>query len=229
MKQKWLTPPSITDGLVCQREMAELIDLTDSLESAPRFVAGMDVSCRLYDPKQMIFAAVVILSYPELSVVEVATHAQKQEFPYVPGLLGFREAPALVSAFQKLSIYPDVILVDGQGTAHPRKLGVASHLGVLLDIPTIGVAKSILVGSPKQPLGQEAGSQTSLIWKEQEIGMCVRTKRNCNPLIISPGHKISLSTSFNLVMGCSKGYRLPEPTRHAHLAANECRVNNLSH
>jgi deoxyribonuclease V len=218
----WLLPDSIEDAKEAQRIMAGRVILEDTLSSW-QAIGGMDVSNNLYDPKQMIYASSVVLSYPSLEINEQAAVAQKQSFPYIPGLLGFREAPALIEAYQKLQKKPDVVMVDGHGMSHPRGLGIASHIGVILDIPTIGVAKSILVGRPATVLGPDAGAQVPLIWKGQTLGILLRTKARSNPLIISVGHKISLSTAVELVKSCLRGYRLPEVTRQAHLAANACR------
>jgi deoxyribonuclease V len=171
----------------------------------------------------MVYAAIVVLSYPSLEPIEIKTASMKQKFPYIPGFLGFREVPVLVEAYESLSTRPDLIMVDGHGVSHPRGLGVASHLGVLLDVPTIGVAKSILVGHPSDSLPDRTGSMVSLIWKSKEIGKIVRTKKNCSPLIISAGHKVGLERAAEFVLNCLKGYRLPEPTRQAHLQANLCR------
>lgn len=219
----WLFPRSIEEAREAQREMAQKVCIEEPLQKPIGHIAGMDVSNNPFDPHRMIFGSVVVLSYPSLKLVEVATRADRQEFPYIPGLLGFREAPTLVQAYQQLSIKPDLIFVDGHGISHPRGLGVASHLGVLLDVPTIGVAKSILVGKPAGPLAEEVASQSSLQWKGKEIGRMLRTKRRCSALIISTGHQIALEPAIDLVLRCLKGYRLPEPTRHAHLAANLCR------
>jgi len=218
----WLFPTSSQEAQQVQHLMAKQVITTDCF-NALQFVGGMDVSHNLYDPKQMIYAAVVVLSALDLSVIETSTRAEKQIFPYIPGLLGFREAPALIHAFQQLKQKPDLLLIDGHGISHPRGLGIASHLGVLLDIPTIGVAKSILVGKPASILEAEAGSQVPLIWRDQPIATLLRTKLRSNPLIISSGHKISLETAVQVVKSLLKKYRLPEPTRQAHLAANQCR------
>lgn len=218
---KWLFPENKTEAYAAQKEMAEKVVLLDSFEkNDPIYIAGVDISNTPFDPKQMIYAAIVVLSYPSLEIVEIARTSLKQEFPYIPGLLGFREVPALVQAYHQLSTRPDLIMVDGHGISHPRGLGVASHLGVLLDIPTIGVAKSILVGKPAQSLSEEPGSMVSLLWKEKEIGALLRSKKRCSPLIISPGHKISLEKAVELVLGCVKKHRLPVPTRCAHESAN---------
>jgi deoxyribonuclease V len=217
----WLFPGSIDEAKEVQHIMAERVILEDAFPNCPTF-GGMDVSNNLYDPKQMIYASMVVLS-DSLDIEEQAAVACKQSFPYITGLLGFREAPALVEAFKKLKRKPSILFVDGHGIAHPRGLGIASHLGVLLDIPTIGVAKSILVGEPAVLLGPEVGAQVPLVWKNQTLGMLLRTKVRSNPLIISCGHKVSLPTAVKLVQSCLRGYRLPEATRQAHLAANACR------
>lgn len=218
----WLFPTSAAEAISAQADMARQV-IQEDVINVPSLIGGMDVSNNLYDPEQMIHASAVVLSYPSLQVIDEASVSQKQTFPYIPGLLGFRESPALVEAFQRLRIKPEVLMIDGHGISHPRGLGIASHLGVLLDIPTLGVAKSILVGKPAGPLGPEAGAQIPLMWKGRIIGMLLRTKVRSNPLIISAGHKISLPSAVKLVQSCLKGYRLPEVTRQAHLAANVCR------
>lgn len=220
---KWLICENISEARAAQNEMAEQILLQDTMNQPIKYIGGMDVSNTRFDPKKMIFGAAVVASYPSLDILQTASHAIKQTFPYVPGFLGFREAPALVHAYSQLSYFPDVIMVDGHGVSHPRGLGVASHLGVLLEIPTIGVAKTILIGVPAAPLPEEAGSMIPLVWKGKEIGMLLRTKKRCSPLIISAGHKITLKTAIQVVMSCLKKHRLPEPTRYAHLAANKRR------
>lgn len=225
---KWLICETIEEAQAAQHEMAKKVILEDAISKPIKHIGGMDVSNTPFDPDQMIFGAIVICSYPTLSIVQTATQANKQKFPYIPGFLGFREVPTLVQAYSQLSISPDVIMVDGHGVSHPRGLGVASHLGVLLDVPTIGVAKSILVGTPAALLPEEVGSQVPLVWKGREIAMLLRTKKRCSPLIISAGHKISLKTATQLVINSLKKHRLPEPTRFAHLAANTCRKNFLT-
>lgn len=219
---------SLAEAKQTQAEMAQRVLIQDCVNHSISFVAGMDVSNNRFDPSQMIFAASVMLSYPDLSVVETSTQANKQTFPYIPGFLSFREAPALIQAFDGVKRRPDVIMVDGHGISHPRALGIASHIGVMLDIPTIGVAKSILIGEPEGILAEEAGSQIPLIWKGHQIAALLRTKKRCAPLIVSAGHKISLDSAVRLVMCCVKGYRLPEPTRQAHLAANACRKMHMT-
>lgn len=227
MHHKWLFPKNVVEAQASQKEMAEKVIVEDAFAQPIQYIAGVDISNMPFDPAQRVFAAVVVLAYPSLEIVEIATHAGKQEFPYIPGLLGFREIPSLVEAYYKLSIQPDLIMVDGHGISHPRGLGIASHLGLLLNKPTIGVAKSILVGKPSEMLAQEVGSMVALEWKNRELAAIVRTKARCKPLIISAGHKISLQTALQHVFQCLKGYRLPEPTRHAHREANICRKKFL--
>ena len=149
-------------------------------------------------------------------MVEKHVYEEPIRMPYVPGLLSFREAPAVLGAFQQLRQQPDLVMVDGQGIAHPRRLGIGAHVGRWLGIPTIGCAKSILSGPyAKDALGEEAGSWVPLVYKKETIGAVVRTRTKVNPMIISPGHLISIETSVRYVLACSKGYRLPEPTRQA--------------
>lgn len=206
-----------------QNELAERVVFEDELPKRVEKIAGVDISNNPYDPNKMLFGSIVLLSYPSLAIKESQTKETQEEFPYIPGLLGFREVPTLLQIYQQLEERPDLIMVDGHGVSHPRGLGIASHLGVLLDVPTIGVAKSILVGKSAQDLPEEVWSRVPLEWRGKEIGVCLRTKKRCLPLIISAGHKISLNTAVEWVMRCLKGYRLPEPTRQAHLAANQCR------
>jgi deoxyribonuclease V len=219
---KFLYPESLDEAILIQKKLAEQISAEDDFDP-PNFFGGMDVSNNLFDPKQMIYATSLILDAKTLSVIEHKSAFEKQEFPYITGFLGFREAPALIHALQSLSQKPDLLFVDGQGIAHPRGLGIASHIGVLANIPTIGVAKTILVGKPQKELGSQVGDYVFLFAKEKKVGVLLRTKRNCKPLVISIGHRISLSTAIEYVLKCSKGYRLPEPTRQAHLAANNFR------
>lgn len=219
---EWLYPSSLEHAVQVQHQLAKRLILQDDF-SLSNFIGGMDVSNNLYDPHSMIYASAIVLNQQTLQLEEQKAIAQVQTFPYIPGFLGFREAPALVEAFKQLTKRPSLLLVDGHGISHPRRLGIASHIGVLLDIPTIGVAKSILVGHPAGPLGEAKGDCVPLHWKDEQIGIVLRTKVRCNPLIISAGHRISLESAVNIVLQCLTRYRLPEPTRQAHLAANHCR------
>jgi len=183
----------------------------------PRFIAGVDISAP--DSTGIARAAAIILSYPELQVIEVKTAEDKLNFPYIPGLLSFREIPLILAACHKLSINPDLIVADGQGIAHPRRFGIASHLGLLLDIPSIGCAKSRLCGT-HSPVNDEAGDYAELTDNGEIIGVALRSKVDANPIYISIGHRIDLPAAIHWVMKCCRGYRLPEPSRLAHLAAS---------
>jgi deoxyribonuclease V len=182
----------------------------------PRLIAGIDISAP--DARGVATGAVVVLRYPELDIVELEEAHSRIGFPYVPGLLSFREGPLILAACEKLCNIPDLVMVDGQGIAHPRRFGLASHVGLLLDLPTIGCAKSILCGA-HQPLGEEAGSQAELLDKGELVGVALRTKSGVKPVYVSVGNRINLTSALEWVMSCCRGYRLPEPTRLAHQAA----------
>ncbi|HEU65060.1 MAG TPA: deoxyribonuclease V [Chloroflexi bacterium] len=190
-----------------------------------RLVAGIDISSS--DAQRVARGAVVVLRYPELSIVEVQVAEGKMEVPYIPGLLSFRESPLILAACEKLHNMPDLILVDGQGIAHPRRLGLASHVGLFLDLPTVGCAKSILCGR-HQPVKEEAGSHADLLDNSEVIGAALRTKSGVRPIYVSVGHKIDLASALQWVINCCRGYRLPEPTRLAHLAAGGMLTSELS-
>ncbi len=179
-------------------------------------VAGADVSVR----GDRARAAVCVLSFPELAEIERSVAECEVRFPYVPGLLGFREVPCLLEAFGRLSLRPDAVLVDGQGRAHPRRFGVACHLGVELDLPAVGVAKSRLVGEHREP-GARRGSRTRLVHEGEVIGAVLRTRAGVRPLFVSVGHRVDLEGAVRLVLATAKGFRLPEPIRAAHRAAGE--------
>ncbi len=192
--------------------------ITENEVINPHLVAGIDISS--LDAQGVARGAVVVLRYPELSMVEVEVVEGKITFPYIPGLLSFRESPLILTACEKLSNTPDLILIDGQGIAHPRRLGLASHVGLFLDLPTIGCAKSILCGQHR-PVGEEAGSHAELLDHGELIGAALRTKSGVKPIYVSVGHKIDLASALQWVIKCCRGYRIPEPTRLAHLAAGE--------
>lgn len=193
-----------------QNQLRKLVQRTNGFEpGAIKTVAGVDVS--LKDEGQ---AAVVVMSFPGLQLLDQAVVVRKVVFPYIPGLLSFRETPLVLEAIEKLKIKPDLLMVDGQGIAHPRRFGIACHLGVFLDMPSIGCAKSVLTGRYEN-LGPEPGDQAPMIDRGETVGMALRTKLRSNPMIISLGHKIDLPTSVDFVMKCLRGYRLPETTRTA--------------
>ena len=195
--------------------MAALVSRSNELAS-PRYIAGVDIS--VDRARGMGRGAVVVLSYPELEIAEVQTVEDSINFPYVPGLLSFREAPLTLAACERLEITPDLFLVDGQGIAHPRRLGLASHLGLLLDRPTVGCAKSRLCGS-HGTVADEPGSYAELMDNNETVGAALRTKLGTKPIYVSIGHRVDLESAIYWTLQCCRGYRLPEPTRLAHLAA----------
>ena len=191
--------------------------LSDSIST----VAGVDVS---YEKQgNSFFAGIVILSLPDLEVVEEQTATATVTFPYIHGLLSFRELPVLLEAFRKVETVPDLVLVDGQGLAHPRRFGLASHLGIWLDLPTIGCAKSRLCGDFDEP-GEKKGECSDLMMLDGRVGQVVRTRDRVKPMFISPGHKIDVETASKLALQCCTRYRMPEPTRLAHHLANRARL-----
>jgi len=217
-----LAPADLARAAAIQRELAARVRF-DGPDGPVRTVAGVDVSNYGRDPSGRIWAAVVVLDANTLAVKATSSAMRVAPMPYVPGFLGFREVPALLAAFAGLPELPDLVLVDGHGTSHPRGLGIAAHLGVLLDRPTVGVAKTILVGKPAGPLPEAKGSSVPLSWKGRDIGTVLRTKDRVNPVYVSVGHAISPDAAVAWTLRLSTRYRLPEPTRRAHDAANEAR------
>ncbi|MFH1718633.1 MAG: deoxyribonuclease V [Planctomycetota bacterium] len=190
------------------------------LKAPPRLVAGLD--CAFSRDGGRIFAAVVVLRLPDFELVETASAVRKVTFPYIPGLLSFREAPVCIAAVEKLQVRPDVFIIDGQGVAHPRRLGLAAHLGLFFDKPTIGCAKSRLTGTYEEPplekggyslLRDEKGRQGG---EPETIGAVVRTRTNVKPVFVSVGNKCRLADAIETTLACTTKYRLPEPTRLAH-------------
>lgn len=209
----WQVTPAQAQEI--QRELARRVSTKKEVNS-PQLIAGVDISPP--DSQGRATGAVVVLSYPELTLVETKLAEQKLDFPYIPGLLSFRETPLVLAACQQLSLTPDLFLVDGQGLAHPRRLGLASHIGLLLDVPTIGCAKSRLCGK-HEPVKAEPGSTAELWDGDEIIGVALRTKAGTQPIYISIGHKVDLESAVHWAIACCRGYRIPEPTRLAHLAA----------
>jgi deoxyribonuclease V len=193
-----------------QKKLAGYVVRKNRLEPV-KTVAGIDVGLR----DDAVKAAVVILNFPGLDIAEKAIAARKVEFPYIPGLLSFREGPVILDALEKVATKPDLIIFDGQGVAHPRRLGIASHIGLLANIPTIGCAKSRLCGKHEEP-GFERGNLVPLVDQGETIGAVVRTRSRIKPMYVSVGHRIYLKTSIKYVLACCRGYRLPETTRQAH-------------
>ncbi len=206
---------SVTQALDLQHRLAAQVSRNSEV-MAPHLIAGVDIAAG--KGNEMATGAVVVLSYPELRVMETKVVQGRLDFPYIPGLLSFRELPLTLAACESLSITPDLVLVDGQGVAHPRRFGLASHLGLLLDTPTTGCAKSRLCGRHEEP-GIEAGSYAEVVDKGETIGAALRTRSGVKPVYVSTGHKVDLETAVHWVLECCRGYRLPESTRLAHLAA----------
>ena len=197
------------EAVQLQKQLAYEVVAEDKFDAPFKTVAGIDLG---YDAKNETCRAVcVVLSFPALELVESSAAILPIQFPYVPGLLSFRETPAAIKALEKLTVAPDVILCDGQGLAHPRKFGIACHIGLITDVPTVGVAKSPLVGKFGN-LGETRGSVAPLIYKNEEVGAAVRTKDKVQPVYVSVGHRISLATATDLVLQCAPKYRLPETT-----------------
>jgi len=206
---------SVPGAVARQRELAAEVKAAGVLNS-PHLIGGVDVA--VGRGAQTARAAFVVLEYPSLRLVAKSVVTGTVTFPYVPGLLSFREMPLLLEAAAQLSETPDVILVDGQGRAHPRRLGLACHLGLFLEVPTVGVAKSRLCGEAPPP-GGTPGDYSLLADAGEVIGLVLRTRRDVKPLYVSVGHRLSLEAARDIVLACCRGYRLPEPTRLAHLAA----------
>ena len=199
-----------------QERLAPAVEATP-LPDDVATVAGIDVSIR-DDTAQ---AAVAVLRLPDLDVVDRAVHRCAVPFPYVPGLLSFRETPAVLPALEELSTTPDVLMTDSHGLAHPRRFGFACHLGVLLDWPTLGVAKSILVGTPDGDLDPEKGSRVPLVDDGETVGCVLRTRTEVKPVYVSVGHRVTLADAAALALDCSPRYKIPEPTRQAHKLSRE--------
>ncbi len=204
-------PTTYREAVALQEELRGRVRLI-SLPHPPRLVAGADAIAGRGD--LTIFGALAVYSYPDLELVEEAGAAGECPFPYRTGLLSFREIPILAAAFRRLKSRPEVVLVDGQGIAHPRGLGLAAHLGLILEVPTVGVAKSRLVGEGAEP-GEAAGSHSPLIYQGKKVGLILRTQRRVKPLYLSPGHLITLEESLEVTLGCVTKFRIPQPLRQA--------------
>lgn len=208
------------EAVAIQEELREKIKVVP-LRHKPEIVAGADVS---FDRKSnTLYAALAVLKFPSLELVDNTISHEKATFPYIPGLLSFREVPVVVKAFEKLSVAPDVLLCDGQGIAHPRGCGLASHLGLLFGIPAVGCAKSRLCGEHKET-GPDVGDWTPLKLNNRTIGAVLRTRKGVKPVYVSVGHLIDLRSAIKMVLSSNSGYRLPEPTRIAHHLVNDARL-----
>jgi deoxyribonuclease V len=209
------------EAMALQRNLAGRVVRRGSVpERTVRLIAGCDVA---FDAaRRRAFGAVVVLAYPSLEEVERVTVESPLTFPYVPGLLSFREVPALLPAFARLRHAPDLLMVDGHGYAHPRRFGLACHLGLLFDRPTIGVAKSRLIGE-HAPVGTARGARVDLLDGADVIGSVLRTREGVRPLYVSVGHRISLAAAERWMLRCARHYRLPEPTRRADALSREAK------
>ena len=202
-----------------QGQLASRVSVGPPLDTGGvRYVAGADVSTE----KDLAYATVVVLDFPGLSLVEVQGFEAPLTFPYVPGLLAFREIPSVAGALEKVETPVDAIIFDAQGLAHPRRMGLASHVGLFIDVPAIGCAKNRLVGEYEEPAA-EKGSATNLVHRNEVVGKVLRTRDDVSPVYVSVGNNIDLTSAVELVLACCPKYRLPETTRQAHKTANELR------
>lgn len=218
-------PETPTEAIALQNELRSRISLRDNLPAIVQYVAGVDAGFE--EGGTITRAAVVVLEFPSLQLVDSVLKKRPTSFPYVPGLLSFREIPTVLDALAELKVSPDLILCDGQGFAHPRRLGIACHLGLIVDCPTIGVAKSRLIGTHAD-VPSEKGTWVPLMDKDEAIGAVLRSRTGTNPLYISAGHRISLQTALDYVLRCAPKYRLPETTRLAdRLASNRGKLPPL--
>ncbi len=209
-----------TQAIALQKRLASKIHLTP-LKKPPKLIAGLD--CAFSKDGKKIIAAAIVLKLPDFDIIE-KTHASKKiTFPYIPGLLSFREAPVCIAAVEKLKSKPDIFIIDGQGIAHPRRLGLAAHLGLFFNKPTLGCAKSRLTGAYKDPPPQK-GSHSLLKNNNETIGAVVRTRANVKPVFVSPGNKILLADAIKITLACATKYRLPEPTRLAHQMVSKLKL-----
>jgi deoxyribonuclease V len=217
IKPRWnLTP---REAIREQERLRERVVLEDQFVGI-RLVAGADLA---FDPDtETAFAGVIVYRFPALEEIERRSARLKLRFPYIPGLLSFREGPALTAAFARLRSEPDLILIDGHGRAHPRLFGIACHMGVLFDKPAIGCGKSLLVGEHEMP-AMRAGSTTALWFQGERVGEVLRTRENVNPIYVTVGHRVALATAVELVKRCCDGFRIPKPTREADHYVGELR------
>ena len=211
MDQEFSFPNNVETAIAMQEKLCHQV-ITEDLFGDIKYVAGVDVSYS--NDNRITQGAIAVLSFPELELKEQAIAQRPTSFPYIPGLLSFREIPAILDAFKKLNIIPDLLLCDGQGLIHPRRFGLACHLGVLVNIPSIGVAKSHYIGK-YDAVGLEKGNWQPLIYQEKVIGAVVRSRTGVKPIYVSTGHKISWKTAINYVLKCTSKYPLPETTHRA--------------
>lgn len=213
----WTMTPR--EAVELQKSLRERVRL-QPLKKQIRTIAGADISFNKFS--SVVYAGLVVMRLPSLEIIEEAGVVSETKFPYVPGLLSFRESPSVLEAWAKLKTEPDAVMFDGQGIAHPRRIGIASHVGLILNRPTLGCAKSVLVGKYEEP-APDRGDWTELVDKGEVVGAALRTKTKVQPIYVSPGHLIDLEGAVRLTLECDGGYRQPEPTRRAHLLVNALR------
>ncbi|HYH16893.1 MAG TPA: deoxyribonuclease V [Flavisolibacter sp.] len=211
---------TVSEAAALQKQLRSQIELQAPANFSIHTIAGADISFNKYETT--VYAGIIVLSFPDLQPIAHSLIKTEVTFPYVSGYLAFREAPALIEAWQQLAQKPDVLVVDGHGIAHPRRMGIASHFGVLTGQPTIGCAKKILFGKYEQP-PDEKGAYTNILDKGEVLGAVLRTREKVKPVFVSPGHKLSLQDSINIILKCMGKYRIPEPTRRAHELVNTFR------
>lgn len=212
-----LTP---AQAIACHQDMRKHINISH-LNKPISIIGGADISTNKHEETQ--YAGIVLFSYPELKIISQTSAVWRTSFPYIPGLLAFREVPALLEAWNKLEIKPDLMILDGQGIAHEQRMGLATHFGLLTDVPSIGSAKNRLNGKYDEP-ANEHFAQSYLYDQNDVIGVALRSKKNCKPIFVSPGHKVDMQQSIDIIKHCIRGYRIPEPTRHAHNFVNQVRL-----
>lgn len=215
---------TVSEAAALQKELRNQIALQTPAGFTVNTIAGADISFNKYETT--VYAGIIVLSFPELQPIAHSLVKTEVTFPYVSGYLAFREVPALLEAWNQLPRKPDVLVVDGHGIAHPRRMGIASHFGVLTGQPTIGCAKKILFGK-YQPPPDERGAYTDIADKGEVIGAVLRTREKVKPVFVSPGHKLSLKDSIDIILQCMGKYRIPEPTRKAHELVNAFRRGEL--
>ncbi len=218
----WTMTPR--EAIELQKSLRERVRLAP-VKKQIKTIAGADISFNKFSP--IVYAGLVVMRLPSLEVIEEVGVVSETQFPYVPGLLSFRESPSVLEAWAKLKTEPDAVMFDGHGIAHPRRVGIASHVGLIINRPTLGCAKSVLVGKYEEP-ERERGNWTELVDKSEVVGGALRTKTNVSPIYVSPGHLIDLEGAIKLTLACDGGYRQPEPTRRAHLLVNALRRGERS-
>ncbi len=211
-----------SEAVALQKELRAQVNISP-LNSPIRLIGGADISFNKFE--ETVYAGIIVLKYPQMIPVDRVSILATTRFPYISGLLAFREIPALLKAWDKLIQKPDVMILDGQGIAHERRLGIATHFGLITDIPALGCAKTRLTGTYDEP-ADDPFSESPLFHKHERIGTVLRTKLKCKPVFVSPGHKVSIEQSVAIIKNCTRKYRIPEPTRLAHLLVNEARVQH---